>query len=104
MTTNENKPTKEITITTATIDFGDWKLEGVGQVGEFWDWKFSMSFPRSPIGSRDWVSNEYFSDEDELEEYMWEEVQRLNRKYSSCVFAYELEEVENEDYIEEDEN
>lgn len=103
MTTNENKPTREVTITTATIDFGSWKLEATGLLGESWEWRFEMSFP-TMIASRDWKENQYFSDEEELEEYMWEEVQRLNKKYSSCVFTQELEEIENEDYYEEDED
>jgi hypothetical protein len=104
MTTNENSKTKIITITTAEIDFGDWKLTGTGQLGEYWDWAFEMSFPKSPVGSREWKDREHFSDREELEEYMWSEVQRLNQKYSHCSFSEETEEVENEDYYEEDED
>lgn len=100
----ENTKTKIITITTATIDFGDWKLEAVGQLGEFWDWQFTMSFPKSIVGSRDWKDREYFSDREDLEKYMWEEVQRINQKYSHCAFEETTEEVENEDYYEEDED
>lgn len=102
MTTNENSKMKTITITTAAIDFGDWKLEASGQLEEFYDWRFEMSF-KGVISSRDWTTNEYFGDQEELEEYMWEEVQRLNKKYSSCVFTETTEEVENEDYEEDEE-
>jgi len=99
----ENTKTKIVTTTTATIDFGDWKLQATGRLEETSDWKFEMSFKNSIVGSRDWTDREYFSDEDELEEYMWEEVQRLNKKYSHCAFDHVEEEVENEDYYEEDE-
>lgn len=96
MTTNENSKTKKITITTATINFGDWKLTATGQLGEFWDWSVNS-------GGSDWKFNEHFSDREELEEWMWAEVQRINQKYSYCAFEEEIEEVENEDYYEEDE-
>lgn len=96
MTANENNKMKKITVTTATIDFGDWKLTATGVLGEFWDWRIEA-------GRSDWKFREYFSDREELEAWMWEEVQRINQKYSSCIFEEEIEEVENEDYYEEDE-
>jgi len=102
MTDKENNKMKNITITTATIDFGDWKLEASGQIDEFYDWYFTMNF-KGVISSSDWKERHYFSDQEELEEYMWEEVQRLNKKYSSCVFTETTEEVENEDYEEDEE-
>ena len=94
--TNENSKTKKVTVTTATIDFGDWKITATGVLGEFYDWNIFA------IRS-DWVMNEHFSDQDELEAWMWEEVERLNKKYSSCIFEETIEEVENEDYEEEEE-
>jgi hypothetical protein len=102
MTDKENNKMKNITNTTATIDIGDWKLEASGQIGEFYDWRFEMNF-KGVISTNDWKTNEYFSDQEELEEYMWEEVERLNKKYSSCVFTETIEEVENEDYEEDEE-
>ena len=102
MTTNENTKTKKITVTTATIDFGDWKLTATGVLGEFWDWRIE-NYTKAINYSNDWKTNEYFSDREELEEWMWAEVQRINQKYSSCTFEEEIEEVENEDYYEEDE-
>jgi hypothetical protein len=102
MTTNENNKMKTITITTATIDFGDWNLTATGVLGEFWEWRIENSTPAINY-SNDWKTREYFSDREELEEWMWAEVQRLNQKYSHCVFEEETEEVENEDYYEEDE-
>lgn len=104
MTTNENSKTKVITITTATIDFGDWALSASGVLDEYWDWRFEMSFPKTNMSSRDWTERLHFSDQEELEEAMWEEVQRINKKYSHCAFTEETEEVENEDYYEEDED
>lgn len=96
MTTNENSKTKKVTITTATINFGDWKLTATGVLDEYWDWRINS-------GGSDWGFREHFSDQEELENWMWEEVQRINKKYSSCIFEEEIEEVENEDYYEEDE-
>lgn len=103
MTTNENTKTKEITITTAKIDFGDWWISATGQVGEFYDWKIEHATPAIHY-SNDWTTREYFSEEKDVETFLWEEVQRINQKYSVCVFEYETEEVENEDYYEEDED
>lgn len=103
MTANENSKTKKITITTATIDFGDWKLTATGQLGEFWDWRIEKTTPAIHYTS-DWKFREYFADQEELETWMWDEVQRINQKYSSCIFEEEIEEVENEDYYEEDED
>jgi len=93
---------KTIKITTATIDFGDWKLEASGQLDEFYDWRFEMNF-KGVISSSDWKERQYFGDQEELEKYMWEEVDRLNRKYSSCVMTETTEEVEDEDYEEDEE-
>lgn len=93
---------KEITTTTATIDFGDWKISATGQLETFCDWKVEVVY-RNALGlTRDWTDHEYFGDEDDVAEYLWSEVQRLNQKYSSCVFEHEVSEVEDEDY-EEDE-
>lgn len=86
---------KDITVTTATIDFGDWKISATGVLGESYDWRIETKLT-------DWKSREYFSDEEELEEFLWSEVQRLNQKYSVCVFEHEIEQVEDEDYFEED--
>lgn len=86
---------KDITVTTATINFGDWSISATGVLGEFWDWRIET-------GPRDWKTNEYFSDQEELEEFLWAEVQRLNKKYSVCVFEETTEQVEDEDYFEED--
>jgi hypothetical protein len=79
-----------------TIDFGDWKITATGVLDEYWDWRIDA-------GGKDWKIRECFSDREELEEYMWAEVQRINKKYSHCAFEEETEEVENEDYYEEDE-
>lgn len=103
MTTNENSKTKKITITTATIDFGDWKLSARGVLGEFWEWEIDNYTP-ALHRHNDYKFREYFSDQEELEAWMWEEVQRINQKYSHCSFEEEIEEVENEDYYEEDED
>jgi hypothetical protein len=88
---------KEITITTATIDFGDWKISATGRLEEFCDWDVGTSYNNIFAPTRNWTEHEYFSSEEDLEEYLWSEVQRLNQKYSSCVFSHELEEVEDED-------
>ena len=93
---------KEITITTATIDFGDWKITATGQLEQFCDWEIETSYNNMFTPSRSWTDQEYFATEEDLEEYLWSEVQRLNQKYSSCVFSYELDEVEDEDYEDED--
>jgi len=103
MTDNENTKMKTITITTATIDFGDWKLTATGVLGEFWDWRIENYTPALKYSS-DYKTREYFDDQEELEKFMWEEVQRINQKYSVCTFEEETEEVENEDYYEEDED
>jgi hypothetical protein len=47
---------------------------------------------------------DYICDQQELEKFLWEEVQRINQKYSVCVFEERIEQVEDEDYFEEDEN
>ena len=103
MTTNENSKTKKITITTATIDFGDWKLVATGVLDEYWDWEIQRITPALNYSS-DYKMRESFDDREELEAWMWEEVQRINQKYSHCAFEEEIEEVENEDYYEEDED
>ena len=92
---------KDITITTATIDFGDWKLTATGQIGEFWDWQIRQYTPAINYVS-DWKFREYFSDQEELEKWMWGEVERINQKYSVCVFEETTEQVEDEDYFEEE--
>lgn len=86
---------KDITVTTATIDFGDWKISATGVLGESYDWRIDTNLT-------DWKTREYFSDQEELEEFLWAEVQRLNQKYSTCVFEETIEQVEDEDYFEED--
>jgi hypothetical protein len=92
---------KDITITTATIDFGDWNLTATGQLGEFWDWRIEQTTPAIHY-TNDWKTREYFSDQEELEEWMWAEVQRINQKYSVCVFEETIEQVEDEDYFEDE--
>jgi hypothetical protein len=94
---------KDITITTATIDFGDWRLTATGQLGEFWDWRIENITPAIHY-SNDWKVREYFSDQEELEAFMWAEVQRINQKYSHCSFEETIEQVEDEDYLEEEDN
>jgi hypothetical protein len=103
MTDNENTKMKTITITTATIDFGDWKLTATGVLDEYYDWKIERTTPSINYSS-DYTTRESFDSQEELEAWMWEEVQRINQKYSHCVFEEETEEVENEDYYEEDED
>lgn len=103
MTTTENSKTKIITITTASIDFGDWTISATGVLGERWDWRIENTAKALNYTS-DWTSRENFDDQEELEKFLWEEVERLNKKYSHCVFMEETEEVENEDYYEEDED
>jgi hypothetical protein len=88
---------KEITTTTATIDFGDWRITATGRLDEFYDWEIATSYNNIFAPTRSWTSHEYFSSEDDLAEFLWDEVQRLNQKYSVCVFDHMLEEVEDED-------
>lgn len=88
---------KDINITTATINFGDWKISATGVLGEPWDWRIDT-------GMHDWKTNEYFSDQEELEEFLWAEVQLINKKYNVCLFEETIEQVEDEDYFEEEEN
>jgi hypothetical protein len=92
---------KDITITTATIDFGDWQLTATGVLGEPWEWRIS-NYTKALNYSSDWKSREYFSDQEELEEFMWAEVQRINQKYSHCAFEETVEQVEDEDYFDEE--
>jgi len=79
MTTTENSKTKIITITTATIDFGDWRLTATGVLDESWDWRIEQTTPAIRYTS-EWKFRHDFSDREELEEWMWEEVQRINQK------------------------
>ena len=94
---------KDITITTATIDFGDWSLSATGVLGEPWEWRIENVTPAIHYSS-DWKTREYFSDREELEAFLWAEVQRINQKYSYCAFEETVEQVEDEDYFEEEDN
>lgn len=94
---------KDITITTATIDFGDWKLTATGVLDQSWDWRIEQTTPAIHYTS-EWKFRHDFSDQEELEEWMWEEVQRINQKYSHCAFEETIEQVEDEDYFEDEEN
>ncbi len=69
---------KDITITTATIDFGDWNLTATGVLEEFWDWRIVNHTPAIHYSS-EWKVREYFSDREELEAFMWAEVQRIHQ-------------------------
>jgi hypothetical protein len=70
---------KDITITTATIDFGDWNLTATGVLDEFWDWRIVNHTPAIHYSS-EWKVREYFSDREELEAFMWAEVQSSRSK------------------------
>ncbi len=94
---------KDITITTATIDFGDWQLTATGVLGQPWEWRVE-NYSKAINYSSDWKMREYFSDREELEKFMWEEVEYLNKKYSHCSFEETIEQVEDEDYFEEEDN
>lgn len=92
---------KDITVTTATIDFGDWSLTATGVLEEFWEWRI-VNHTKALNYSSDWKVREYCSDQEELEEFMWAEVQRINKKYSHCAFEETVEQVEDEDYFDEE--
>jgi hypothetical protein len=94
---------KDITITTATIDFGDWSITATGQLGTHSEWRIEQTTPAIHY-TNDWKMRDYMCDQQELEKFLWEEVQRINQKYSVCVFEETIEQVEDEDYFEEDEN
>jgi hypothetical protein len=96
------KKMKTITVTTATIDFGNWSISATGQLDEYYDWEVEIDYKTPQLSTRRYTDRENFSDQEELEEYLWTEVDRLNRKYSSCVFEEVSEEVEDEDYEDED--
>lgn len=94
---------KTVTYTTATIDFGDWSISATGILEEFDNWRVEVDYKNPILPTRNWTSREYFSDQEELEEFLWAEVQRLNQKYSTCTFSETSEEVEDEDWEDEDE-
>jgi hypothetical protein len=73
-------------------------IEG-GELEEHSVWTTTMSGNEKLFGSfansRSWVSDrELFWDEEELQEYAWQELQRILQKYNSC--SVEVEEVEVE--------
>jgi hypothetical protein len=92
---------KDITITTATIDFGDWKISATGQLDTQYEWRIEQTTPAINYVN-DWKMREDFSTQEDLEKFLWEEVERINQKYSVCVFEETIEQVEDEDYFEED--
>jgi len=92
---------KDITVTTATIDFGDWSLTATGVLDEIWEWRI-VNYTKAINYFTDWNVREYFSDQEELEAFMWAEVQRIHQKYSHCAFEERIEQVEDEDYFDEE--
>ena len=81
---------KKVKKAKATIELYDFTLtvEG-GELGEFSVWTTTIKTSEKLFGafstSRDWVSDrEIFWDEEELQTYAWEELQRVLQKYNHC--------------------
>lgn len=91
---------KKVKKAKAVIELYDFTVtvEG-GELEEHSVWTTTMQSSEKLFGnyatSRSWVSDrELFWDEEELEEYAWQELQRILQKYNYC--AVEVEEVEVE--------
>ena len=92
---------------TATIELYDFSvIVSGGELGEHSVWTTTIKTSEKLFGSyatsRTWVSDsELFWDEEELEKYAWEELQRILQKYNHCSVEVEEVEVEHCDECEE---
>lgn len=83
----------------ATIELYDWSLtiEG-GILDEMSEWTVTNQSSEKLFGSyatsRSWTIREDFYDEEALEEWLWEELILITKKYNHC--SVEVEEVEIE--------
>lgn len=98
--------TKEIIITTASIELDGMKVEVKAQLGEYGDIETTMSFPAFDgkifVPSKTWVDKDYLGDESDLQDYAWKELVSIIEKYNHWSISEEQVEVEDEDAEDED--
>jgi hypothetical protein len=102
----KSKMLKDVKTAKATIELYDWSLtiEG-GVLGESSTWTVtnqnSVKLFGSMATSRSWTIEEYFSDEEELEKFAWDEFMAITRKYNYCSIEVTETQVECCDECEE---
>jgi hypothetical protein len=80
---------KDIKTAKATIELYDFSLTIEGGELETWsDWTVtsqnSVKLFGSYATSKSWTAHEYFSDAEEIEKYLWEELLSILQKYNHC--------------------
>lgn len=79
---------KDVKTAKATIELYDWSLTAEGVLGQSHKWTITNQNSEKLFGSmatsRTWTEDLYFWDEEELEEWMWEELIRITKKYNHC--------------------
>jgi hypothetical protein len=83
----------------ASIELDGFKLEVSGFYNES-DWETTLSFDQSgvQVPSKTWVDDDtYIYDENDLDEYAWEELFRIIKKYNGFSIEEAKVEVEDED-------
>jgi hypothetical protein len=87
---------KEITLTTATLDMDGFTLTAEGSTEDVWDWTITQTTKGTGY-SHSWTRRDWFMDEGEIEEMLWEEATAIMRKYSHLSFEHTTEEIEEEE-------
>ena len=79
---------KDVKTAKATIELYDWSLTAEGVLGQSAKWTITNQASEKLFGnfatSRTWTEELYFWDEEELEEWLWEELIRITKKYHHC--------------------
>lgn len=85
--------TTEIVTNEATLQVGGFTISAEGVYNEGYDWLFTLKFDEPLIATRRWIRNEYFMDDNDLSEALWEEARYILEKHSVITFSEGLTEI-----------
>ena len=88
--------TKEITTNEATLKVGGFTLSAEGVYNEGYEWLFTLTFDEPLVATRRWTRDEYFTDDIDLSEALWEEARHILEKNSVMTFSEGLIEEEED--------